>query len=118
MGVVELLECLSIACIAGHITDKQDHGGRILKGRMYADRGIGRPRAPGHKADPGSARQSPLCIGHEGRSTLLATGDKTDLVTVTMKTVQYCQIALAWNPKCMGHALGQKAFNKQVAGNG
>jgi hypothetical protein len=57
-----------------------------------------------------------LRIGHEGRPTLLATSDELDAVAVQMKTVEHGQVAFARYAKRMGNALGQEAFDKQVAG--
>jgi hypothetical protein len=58
-----------------------------------------------------------LGFGHEGSAPFLSAGDKLDAVAVQVKTIQYRQITFSGHAKSMGDALGQKAFNKQVASN-
>jgi hypothetical protein len=58
-----------------------------------------------------------LGFGHEGGPTLLAAGYESDLVTVQVKAIEHRQVTLSGHPESMGDALGQKAFNKQVASN-
>jgi hypothetical protein len=58
-----------------------------------------------------------LGFGHEGSPALLAAGHKSELVAVKMKAIEHRQVTLSGHPESMGDALGQKAFNKQVASN-
>jgi hypothetical protein len=58
-----------------------------------------------------------LGLGHEGCATLLSAGHKLDAVAVQVKTIQHRQITFSGHAKSMGDALGQKAFNEQVASN-
>jgi hypothetical protein len=39
------------------------------------------------------------------------------MVTVQVKAIEHRQVAFSGHPEGMGDALGQKAFNKQVASN-
>jgi hypothetical protein len=47
----------------------------------------------------------------------LAAGHKRELIAVQVKAVQHRQIALTGHAERMGNALGQEAFNEQVASN-
>jgi hypothetical protein len=47
----------------------------------------------------------------------LAAGHESELVTVQVKAIEHRQVTLSGYPESMGDALGQKAFNKQVASN-
>jgi hypothetical protein len=58
-----------------------------------------------------------LGLSHEGSTALLTAGHKRELVAVQVKAIEYGQVTLTRHPESMGDALGQKAFNKQVAGN-
>ena len=69
------------------------------------------------ETDTWAARQLALGLGHESRPTLLPADHKADRVAVQMKAIQHRQIAFAGDAKRMGNALGQKAFNEQVASN-
>ena len=116
MRVIELLEGLAVARVAGHIAHEQHHRRGVLESGVHADRGVGGAGAARDKAHPRSAGQAALGFGHEGRPTLLAASDELDAVAVQMKTVEHGQVAFAWHAKRMGNALGQEAFDKQVAG--
>ena len=117
MGVIHFLEGLAVTGVAGHIADKQNHGRGVLESGVHPNRGVGRPRATRDKADAGAASELALGLGHEGRPTLLAAGHESELIAVQVKAVQHRQITFSGHPESMGNALGQEAFNKQVASN-
>ena len=56
-------------------------------------------------------------IGHEGRPTLLAVDDETDAISVPVKTIQHREVTFAGHTKGMRNALGDQAFDQQVAAN-
>jgi hypothetical protein len=58
-----------------------------------------------------------LGFGHESCATLLSAGHKLDAVAVQVEAIEHRQITFTGHAKSMGDALGQKAFNKQVASN-
>jgi hypothetical protein len=47
----------------------------------------------------------------------LAAGHESELIAVQVKAIKHRQIALTRHAECVGNALGQKAFNEQVASN-
>ena len=117
MGVIHFLEGLAVTGVAGHIADKQNHGRGVLECGVHPNRGVGSPRAARDKADARAASQLALSLGHEGRPTLLAAGHKSELIAVQVKAIEHRQVTLTGHPESMGNALGQEAFNKQVASN-
>jgi hypothetical protein len=58
-----------------------------------------------------------LRIGHEGRSTLLATSDEFNLTLILVKAIQHSQVAFAWHTKSVRHALGDQTFDQKMAAN-
>ena len=84
---------------------------------MHANRCIGGTRSAGHKTNAWTTRELPLSLGHEGRATFLSAGHKLDGLAVQMKAIQHRQITFTGHAKSMGNALGQEAFNEQVASN-
>jgi hypothetical protein len=47
----------------------------------------------------------------------LSAGHKGELIAVEVKAIEHRQITFTGHPESMGNALGQKAFNEQVASN-
>jgi hypothetical protein len=84
---------------------------------VHTNRRIGCARATGDKTNAWTPREFALRFGHEGGPALLAANDKLDLLSVQVKAVQRSQVTFTRNTERMGNALGQKAFNKQVASN-
>ena len=117
MGVVHFLKSLTVACFAGHVTHKQHHRRGVLESGMHANGCVGGTRSTGHKANARSPCEFALRLGHESRPPLLPTGHKLNAVAVQVKAIQHRQITFTGNAKSMGNALGQEAFNEQVAGN-
>ena len=70
LPVVDLLEGLAVALVAGHLADEQDHRRAVLERGVHADAGVGRARAAGHEADARPAAELALRLGHEGRRRL------------------------------------------------
>ena len=56
-------------------------------------------------------------LSHEGGAALLAADDELDGFAVLVEAVQHRQIAFARHAEGMGDALGQKAFDKNMAGD-
>ena len=77
-AVVDLLERLAFLLIRGDLADEQDQRRRVLERRMHADRGVGRARPAGDEADPGTAGQLAVGLGHVRGSRLVAAGDQPD----------------------------------------
>jgi hypothetical protein len=50
LAVVQFLEGLAVALVAGHLADEQHQRRRILERGVHADAGIGRPRPAGDEA--------------------------------------------------------------------
>jgi hypothetical protein len=88
-----------------------------LERGVHPYRGVGGTRAARDETDAGAARQFALGLGHESRPTLLSAGHKSELIAVQVKAIEHRQITLTGHPESMGDALGQEAFNKQVASN-
>ena len=82
---------------------------------MYANGGIGGTRPTCHKTHAWAASQFAVSLGHERGPTLLTAGDESQTITVTVQAVEHGQVTLARNTKGMGDALGQEAFDKEVA---
>ena len=115
LAVVEFLERLAVALVAGHLADEQDHRRGVLEGGVHADAGIGRARPAGDEADARSAAQLALCFGHEGRAALLAAGDEADAVAVLVKAVEHGQVTLAGHAEAGVDALRDQGFDQHVA---
>jgi hypothetical protein len=47
----------------------------------------------------------------------LAAGHKSEFISVQVKAIEHRQITFTGYPESMGNALGQEAFDKQVASN-
>ncbi len=84
---------------------------------MHPNRGVGGTRAARDETDARATGQLALGLGHESRPTLLAAGHKGELIAVQVEAIEHRQIALTGHAERMGDALGQKAFNEQVASN-
>ena len=56
-------------------------------------------------------------FGHERSTAFLSASHKLDAVSVQVKAIEHSQIAFTGHTKSMGNALGQEAFNEQVASN-
>ena len=75
-AVVDLLKRLAVALIAGHVADEQHHWRRILRRRVHADAGIGRPRPAGDEAHARPPGQLAVRLSHEGGAALLPADDE------------------------------------------
>ena len=78
LPVVDLLERLAIALVAGDLADEQDHRRRVLERRVQADRGVARAGPARHEADARPAGQLALRLGHEAGAALVAAADEAD----------------------------------------
>jgi len=116
MAVVQLLEGLTVARIAGHVAHEQHHRRAVLEGGVHADRCIGGARAPGHEADAGAPGELALGLGHEGSAALLPVGDEADVPLVAVEAVEHGEVAFARHAKGVGDALGHEAFDEEVSG--
>ena len=117
MGVVDFLKSFTVTRVTGHIAHEQDHGGRILERRVHTNGRVGRAWPTGDKTHAWAPGQFAVGLGHEGRPALLAAGDEAQTVLVLVQAVEHSQITLARHAKRMGNALGQEAFDKEVARN-
>jgi hypothetical protein len=84
---------------------------------MHANGCVGRTRASGHKANARSTGELALGLGHERSTTFLPASHKLNAVSVQVKAIEHSQITFTGHAKSMGNALGQEAFNEQVASN-
>ena len=82
---------------------------------MQANGSVGGTRPTCHKTDARATGELALGFGHEGRAPFLPVGDETDAFGVGVKAVEHGQITFARHSKSVGHALGDQAFNEQVA---
>ena len=116
LAVVQLLEGLAVALVAGHLADEQDHRRGVLEGRVQADAGVGRPRAAGDEAHPGATAELALRLGHEGGPALLPASHEADALAVLVKPVEDGQIALPGHAEDRVHALLDQALHQRMAG--
>jgi hypothetical protein len=114
-GVVDFLECLAVARLARHIADEQHHGCRVLECGVQADGSVGGTGAARHETHAGAAGELALRFGHESRTALLPVGDETDTLGMRVKAVEHGKVTFARDTEGMGHALGDEAFDEQVA---
>ena len=117
LPVVELLEGLAVALIAGDLADEQDQRRRVLERRVQSDAGVGRPRPAGDKTDAGAAAELALRFSHESRAAFLATSDETDFFGMLVEAVEHGQIAFARHAKNRLDTLCDQRFDQQMAGN-
>jgi hypothetical protein len=82
---------------------------------VNTNRRVGGTRASRDKANARSSSEFALGFGHESRTTFLPARYKADGLAVHMEAVQNGQKAFSGYTESMGDALGQEAFNKQVA---
>ena len=106
---------LAVAHLGTHVAYKQHHGRGILERRVHAHRSIGGTRPARHKTHTGAVGQLAMRLGHVGRATLLPVDDELDLVAVQVKAVQHRQVTFTWYPEHVADALGNQAFDQQVA---
>jgi AcrR family transcriptional regulator len=79
--------------------------------------GIGGARPARHETHARPAGELAVRLGHEGGAALLAADHESDPPGMGMKAVQHRQVALARHAEGVRHALGDQAFDKQVAGD-
>ena len=116
LAVVDLLEGLAVALVAGHLADEQDHRRRVLERGVQPDAGVGGAGPARDEADARAAAQLALRLGHEGGAALLPAGDEADVVAVLVEAVEHGQIAFAGHAEGGVHALGDQGFDQCVAG--
>ena len=69
----------------------------------------------GHETHARAAGQPRMGIGHEGGAAFLAVDHEPDPVGMGVKPVQHREITLARHAERVRHALGQQAFDQQMA---
>ena len=116
LAVVDLLEGLAVALIAGHLADEQHHRRGILEGRVQADGGIAGTWAARHEAHAGPVRELALRVSHERRAALVAAADEADAVAVLVQAVQHREVAFAGHAEHGVDALGDQGFDQGMAG--
>ena len=116
LAVVEFLEGLAVALVAGHLADEQDHRRGVLERGVQADAGVGGARAARDEADARPAAELALRLGHERRAAFLAAGDEADALAVLVKAVEHRQVALARHAEDGVDALLDQRFDQRVAG--
>ncbi len=100
--VIDFLEGLPAAVLAGDLPDEQDHRRRILRGNMDADAGMRGAGPARDKADAGAAGQLAVGLGHIGGRAFVLADDQVDRGLIVQR-VQHVEKALARHAE---HALG------------
>ena len=114
LAEVHFLEGLAPEVGAVHLSDEQDHRGRILKSGMDPDAGVAGPRAPGHQADARPAGHLGVGLGHVGGAVLVTAGDDVYLVPDVVERVQDLQVAFAGDAENLVRAVGHKGIDDQL----
>ena len=99
LPVVHFLEGFAIRGGPRDLAHEQDHGCRVLKRGVDANRGVGRARAAGHKTDSWSPGQFAPGLGHIGSAAFLAASDQTEPVFDVVQGVQDLEVAFTRNPE-------------------
>ena len=116
LPVVEFLERLTVALIRSHLPNQQDQRHAVLEGGVHTNGGVGGTRPPGDTTDTWPACQPGVGIGHEGRPTLLPTGDEPDVPAVLVKAVGHREIALAGHTEDGVDTLGDERLDEGMPG--
>ena len=93
VAVVELLPRFAPTKRPRHLADEEEHRRGVLLRRVDADSGLGRARAAGDEADPGSAGELPVRLRRVRRALLVTARDQADRRVV--QRVEHGQVALA-----------------------
>ncbi|MCY1380625.1 hypothetical protein D9M69_684660 [compost metagenome] len=83
---------------------------------MQTDGGVGGARAARHETHARPASQLALGFGHESRAAFLPVGDEADTLGVGVKAIEHGEVTFTGDTEGVGHALGNQAFNEQMAG--
>ena len=116
LAVVDFLEGLAVALVAGHLADEQDHRRRVLERGVQPDAGIGGAGPARDEADARAAAELALRLGHEGGAAFLPAADEADLLAVLVEAVEHGQITFAGHAEGGVHTLGDQGFDQCVAG--
>ena len=112
--VVDFLEGLALAGVAGDLADEQDHRNGILHGDVDAGRGVGGAGAARDEADAGLAGEPALAVGHHRGAAFLAADDGADLVGI-VKRVEHGEIGFAGHAEDAVDAVGLQRLDDQLA---
>ncbi len=114
--VVHLLEGAPAPMGAFDLADQQDYRGGVLLCGVDADAGVGRARPPGHHANPRTAGEFAISLGHVGGSGLVPAGDQADAVPGPGQGVEHRQVALARHAENVIDAVHDQAFDNDLGG--
>jgi hypothetical protein len=112
--VLEFLEGLAIALVAGDVAHEQHHRRGVLIRGVHADRSVGRARAARDEAHAGAAFDLAGGFRHEGRAAFLPVDHEADLLAVLVEAVEHGEVALAGNAEGVGDALRHQALDDEV----
>jgi hypothetical protein len=86
---IDLLEPFPIPHVTPNLSNKENHRGRVLEGRMHAGRCICSAGPSGDKTDAWSAGQLAGSLSHYGGSPFLAANHQFDLIPCIVKRVEH-----------------------------
>jgi hypothetical protein len=92
---IDLLKSFPIPHVTPNLSNKENHRGRVLEGRVHAGRGICGAGPSSDKTDAWSAGQLAGSLSHYGGSPFLAADHEFDLILCIVKRVEHWEIALA-----------------------
>ncbi len=115
LPVVDFLERLAVDHVAADLADERDQRRRILRGRVNADRRIGRARAACDEDEPGLSRELAVRLGHVRGTAFLPADEELQALASVVQRVEHREIALARHAERMRRALREQARDQDLA---
>ena len=112
LAVVQFLEGLAVALVAGHLADEQHQRRRVLEGGVDPDRRVAGAGSAGDEGHSGLAGELRVGIGHEGRAGLVAVDDQLDHLARVVQRVQDSEVAFPGHAERVVHALDQQLIDE------
>ncbi len=114
-AIIDFLKCLTLDLIACDLTDEEQHGRRILKSRVHANRCIGGAGAARDEANAGLTRQFAIGLCHIGCPALLPADNQVDGVACIVKGVERSEIAFAGHAEDPVRAMDAQRIHQNLA---